>query len=226
MRFILTLLSCHLVAAFDPRIIGGPDADIDRFPYMAAVYELKTYDFFCSGSIIHVNWILTAGHCWHKPKTVGVRVGSSFLARGGQTYKASKFIVHERYEPKKSNGFDIALLQTTEAIKRSSTVQTVKLPKPDAYFKVGTGCMASGYGKTEVAALDARERRLRYLGMPILPQFSCKRMRRYTAETMICVGFLDTKAGLGGVRVIENVVKLSSYLQCVFTGRFGWSFGL
>jgi Trypsin len=208
MKPILILLTCHLVAAFDPRVVGGPEADIDRFPFMAALYKLKENQFHCSGSIIHVNWILTAGHCKRDANLIGVRVGSSFASHDGQTYRASKFIAHERYVKGVLNAYDIALLKTTELIKRSRTVQTVRLPKANADFKVGFGCMVSAFGRTGNEKLDAGERRLRYLGMPILPQKECSWMGRFSEETMICAGFIKTQARTCRVRVgwIQNIL--------------------
>ena len=62
------------------KIIGGENADIREFPWMVLIGplvrrfgELGYWNtdilFTCGGSLISENWVLTAGHCTHDPKT-------------------------------------------------------------------------------------------------------------------------------------------------------------
>jgi secreted trypsin-like serine protease len=46
------------------RIIGGQEATASRFPYAAAIYKLTpSGNYFCTGSFMNYQWILTAGQC-------------------------------------------------------------------------------------------------------------------------------------------------------------------
>jgi secreted trypsin-like serine protease len=48
-------------ADVSPRIIGGDDADQDRFPYY--VMLLKRNDFVCGGTLIASDVVLSSAHC-------------------------------------------------------------------------------------------------------------------------------------------------------------------
>lgn len=43
------------------RIVGGRDATIEEFPYMASVLWFGQH--VCGGAILNVNTVLTAAHC-------------------------------------------------------------------------------------------------------------------------------------------------------------------
>jgi hypothetical protein len=46
------------------RIIGGQDANVSQFPSAAAIYVFTfTGVYFCGGSLISQQWVLTAAHC-------------------------------------------------------------------------------------------------------------------------------------------------------------------
>jgi secreted trypsin-like serine protease len=46
------------------RIIGGQDVNVGQFPSAAAIYVFTfTGVYFCGGSLISQQWVLTAAHC-------------------------------------------------------------------------------------------------------------------------------------------------------------------
>lgn len=47
-----------------PRIIGGTEATLGRWPWQVALYHNSKH--VCGGSIITSQWIVTAAHCVHK----------------------------------------------------------------------------------------------------------------------------------------------------------------
>jgi secreted trypsin-like serine protease len=195
MKGLLLLIICQQVAGFEDRIVGGPNAEIDRFPYMASMHRIKNKALICSGAIIHVKWILTAAHCQKPVSEFRVRVGSSFVSYKGDVYDAAEFILHPKYYNLTTYWVDIALIRLATPIKLSRTVQTIRLAKHSAKFPAGTGCEFSGYGKTMVPSDDAKEWRLRYLGMPILPKADCEMNVNFKDRTMLCVGFKNVPAG-------------------------------
>jgi secreted trypsin-like serine protease len=47
--------------AVNPMIIGGSPTKRGKFPWQVALYD-NTW-FFCGGSLISNQWVLTAAHC-------------------------------------------------------------------------------------------------------------------------------------------------------------------
>ncbi|KAK3586779.1 hypothetical protein CHS0354_016954 [Potamilus streckersoni] len=44
-----------------PKVLYGREATLGQFPWQIALYSYSS--FYCGGSIIHPNWVLTAAHC-------------------------------------------------------------------------------------------------------------------------------------------------------------------
>ncbi len=62
-------MSLHLCAecgtrAKLPRIIGGVEATLGRWPWQVSLYYSNRHT--CGGSIITSQWVVTAAHCVHK----------------------------------------------------------------------------------------------------------------------------------------------------------------
>lgn len=67
------------------RIVGGHEIDIGAAPFQASVQSHGVH--VCGGSIIHQQWVLTAGHCASsskEPNSLSVRVASIHHNQGGQ----------------------------------------------------------------------------------------------------------------------------------------------
>ena len=60
-RFLDILQTPSELIERDGRIVGGRDATIEEFPYMAVM--LWNGGQACGGSILNVNTILSAAHC-------------------------------------------------------------------------------------------------------------------------------------------------------------------
>jgi Trypsin len=202
MKRFLILLLCHRIVAsdFEDRIVNGPNADIERFPHMASTHLIEDQLLICSGAIISATWILTAAHCEYPVDEFRIRVGSSFVGHDGEVYTPAEFIPYPYYHMHETKHLDIALIKVATRIKFSRLVQPLKMAGPDTKFPFGTGCELAGFGRTSIASEDKKERRLRFIGMPILPHGECEsRYRSYFNATMVCAGFTNVRAGVCSV---------------------------
>ncbi|KAG4073406.1 hypothetical protein HA402_007662 [Bradysia odoriphaga] len=54
---------CGLVDILDPRISGGSETHRGEWPFLAALYYVEQLKFFCGGTLITRQHVLTAAHC-------------------------------------------------------------------------------------------------------------------------------------------------------------------
>lgn len=80
-----------------PRIIGGDRAEAGQFPWQVSVLIDDMY--FCGGSLISENWVLTAGHCVEDGSEWVIRAGSLRPQSGGQSTSSSNGVLHQDYNP-------------------------------------------------------------------------------------------------------------------------------
>uniref|UniRef100_A0A3B4XG95 Peptidase S1 domain-containing protein n=1 Tax=Seriola lalandi dorsalis TaxID=1841481 RepID=A0A3B4XG95_SERLL len=56
-----TALPLRLFEEPRPRVVGGVETSFNRYPFVVAL--LKDGEFFCGGSLVSPNLVLTAAHC-------------------------------------------------------------------------------------------------------------------------------------------------------------------
>lgn len=112
-------------------IVGGEDAFIENYPYMAGIMNLGLFN--CGGSIINSRSVLTAAHCIliRSATTVSVFVGSSRRrGQGGTTHRALRVSIHPNYiytpDPFQMQA-DIAVVRTVRQILFDAFVQPIPL---------------------------------------------------------------------------------------------------
>lgn len=149
--------SCGVSAAKDRhRVVNGKEAEVHKFPWIISMMDGSDY-YYCGGSIISDQWILTAAHCVdgepnNPAEDMYVRVGDHDMTDDSDTPLAATFqvdywLMHKNYDPDSTNN-DIALLKLKKKIDFSSfkgTVAPVCLPTaPRKYY--GETVTVSGWG--------------------------------------------------------------------------------
>jgi trypsin len=112
----------------DGRLLGGSNAALGRFPYMAALTSARTGSFYCGCAIINNRWVLTAAHCTEGYPQNGfrVRVGTINWNSGGVAHTSTRYVNHPNYD-RNTLRADIAVVQTATAIGFNSNVQAIAL---------------------------------------------------------------------------------------------------
>jgi secreted trypsin-like serine protease len=130
----------------DGRIVGGSNAPLGRFPYMAALRNSRN-GFFCGASIVNNRWVLSAAHCTVGFANNGIRVtvGTVSLSSGGVTHTSSRVVNHPNYN---SNTFraDVSLVQTATVMTFNTNVRALALGSTQIGGNVNA--MITGWGGT------------------------------------------------------------------------------
>jgi trypsin len=181
MRFILTV-ACALVALACPvaasAVVGGNAVKPGSYPFVVAIGD--TTGFYCGGTLIERDVVLTAGHCLTDRRTAlaNLRVTDSIRTLG-----VTAVYVHPKFD-EQSMHYDAALL----ILERPLTgVRT--LPMAISSPLAGTTVSAAGWGKTREDATTT-PRSLRSVVLKVGTTTACSRGNTsfgpYFSPSMLC----------------------------------------
>ncbi|KAK4872916.1 hypothetical protein RN001_014945 [Aquatica leii] len=142
--FLLASVYAGTVAGPFAKILGGSNASVGEYPHQVS---LRLDSHFCGGSIIAINWILTAAHCLYNiniPR-ITIVVGTNQLNAGGTPYLVANATIHEYFNPP-STANDIGVIRVKTNIVTSNLVKIISLANTlPADFSI---CSLSGWGLT------------------------------------------------------------------------------
>ncbi|XP_053608791.1 trypsin-4-like [Plodia interpunctella] len=172
-------------------IIGGKDVDIKQYPHQIAILD-DDLRFFCSGSILSENYVLTAAHC---PETSNgiihtkIRAGSSFHAEGGKIYNVLSVIFHPK-RVKLTYDYDVAVLKTEKIAIDGVTTKPVKLADAGSSLEPGELVDVTGWGAT---ANETSSNVLQLVSLPVIDFQQCQQYWNNFPVTitarMLCAGY-------------------------------------
>ena len=132
------------------RVIGGTNARHGSWPWQVGLYAGDDDSkFFCRGSLVTPDWVLTAAHCIN-PKLLTsyrVRLGDwhRFHYDGTeQVRNASKVIMHSQYHYPSLYNNDIALIKLERPVVLNSHVNTICLPQRGVSAPLSSACYITG----------------------------------------------------------------------------------
>ncbi|KAJ3656365.1 hypothetical protein Zmor_015448 [Zophobas morio] len=128
------------------RIIGGEIARAGQFPFAAAIYK-NTADgtYFCTGTIIMDDFILTSGQCVDGAILFSILIGTNNLnANEGTRLSTDTYFQHPGYNPETLEN-DLGIIKTRLPITFTDYIQPVnfladfRLPDGSSVFTLGWG---------------------------------------------------------------------------------------
>ncbi|XP_022218645.2 brachyurin [Drosophila obscura] len=166
--------------AVSTRIAGGELADAGMFPYQVGlIVQLTTGDLIqCGGSLVTLQYVLTAAHCLTDAVGARVYLGALELAERGAA--AEEFLVSEQqfriYPGYLGFGAynDLALIRLPRRAIPSDRVQTIALAGyfMQQKFLERQPVTVSGWGSLGDSAVE-RTRLLHYVDVEVLDQERC-----------------------------------------------------
>ncbi|KAH8313035.1 hypothetical protein KR067_010505 [Drosophila pandora] len=162
-------------ASIQGRITNGKDAVADQFPYQVGLsFSSSKGSWWCGGSIIAANWLVTAAHCTDGAESVTASYGATVRTspKFTQTISSSDFIQHESYVSLVVRN-DISLIKTP-TISFSSSINKIALPAIASSYStyVGKTAVASGWGLTSDSA-TAVASHLQYTDLTVITNDVC-----------------------------------------------------
>ncbi|XP_060744879.1 transmembrane protease serine 5 [Tachysurus vachellii] len=182
-----------------PRIIGGIDATLGRWPWQVSLYYSNRHT--CGGSIITSQWIITAAHC---VSTYRLHQVSSWVVYAGivtrnaaklaqyMGYTVEKIIYNKNYNHR-SHDSDIALVKLRNPLNFSDTIRPVCLPQYNHELPGGTLCWISGWGYTQPDEVHIPDT-LKEAQVPLISTKKCNSSCMYNGEItprMLCAGHTE-----------------------------------
>ncbi|TRY90617.1 hypothetical protein DNTS_003685, partial [Danionella cerebrum] len=184
-----------------PRIIGGVEATLGRWPWQVSLYYNDRH--ICGGSIITSQWIVTAAHCVHNyrlpqvPSWVvyaGILTSNSAKLAQYQGFAVERIIYNKNYNHRTHDN-DIALVKLRAPLNFSDTIRPVCLPQFDHDLPGGTQCWISGWGYTRPDDVNIPEV-LKEAPVPLISTKKCNSSCMYNGEItarMLCAGYTEGK---------------------------------
>ena len=194
----VVLLICSFLVALvqtvpEGRILSGEFALRSQFPHQ--IFMNRSRGYFCGGSIISRNYILTAAHCifihgYRVPTHMFTIIAGSNNINRGLRFKVADIIIHPLY--KKPGIHDIALMQLAEPLTFSRDIRPIFLSRSDP--PVGARVVISGYGAINNFKINAKE--LQWTYVYTLSTESCRSFIHFPIlwHSVIC---LDHEIGSG-----------------------------
>ncbi|XP_003940460.1 kallikrein-4 [Saimiri boliviensis] len=131
------------VSGTGSQIINGEDCSPHSQPWQAAL--VMENELFCSGVLVHPQWVLSAAHCFQNSYTIGLGLHSLDADQepGSRMVAASLSVQHPEYNrPLLAN--DLMLIRLDEAVSESDTIRNISIASQCP--TMGDSCLVSGWG--------------------------------------------------------------------------------
>ncbi|XP_013364305.1 PREDICTED: kallikrein-4-like [Chinchilla lanigera] len=152
-------------------------------PWIAALFDRLQH--YCSGVLVHPQWVLSAAHCWRPTYTIGLGLHGIYdwFKEGSMIIKARYSVKHPQYT-KVINGKDLMLIKLNRPVVESDTIRTIPIasqcPTPE------TSCQVSGWGQLLKGSYPLD---LQCAIIPVVAEEDCRfKFHRYYHDSMFCAG--------------------------------------
>lgn len=162
-------------------IVGGDEARIEDFPYIASLTYGPSHS--CGASILSDRFLLTAAHCVYDvlPSEMFIRVGSAEANRGTE-YPITKAYVNP------DTRSDLAIVELGKRLRFGPTVRPIELI--DKTPQSGEEAVVAGWGATRSGGPGSHT--LRSVLVPIVDYKTCDKNynnKGTVTDRDICAGF-------------------------------------
>ncbi|XP_064546255.1 serine protease 1-like [Drosophila montana] len=201
------------------RIVNGYPATEGKAPY--AVGLSFNGEWWCSGSIIAHDWVLTAAHCTHDASSVTIYYGATWRTKAQFTHHVGSSEFRQNHNWPHENGNDIALIRTPH-VDFGHTVNKVELPSFNDRYDMydNSWAVTCGWGGTYTGS--PLPDWLRCVDQQIISNSKCSQSYGGLNDGILCVSTTDGKSTCSGdsgsALVLHNGHKLVGVASFVTSG--------
>ncbi|KAF2885177.1 hypothetical protein ILUMI_20995 [Ignelater luminosus] len=180
-----------------PKVVGGAETDRHQYPHMAALFIDDMY--FCGGSILAQDKILTAGHCCDGARSIEAIVGGHNIRQSESTQQTvnSKLIEgHPDYDPYNIAN-DVCVVTLSSNIKLDgTTTKAIQLYQGNDSLE-GEEAIVSGWGRPSDSS-GAISPVLRHASDKVISNKECKESFNIVRDSTICMNGKNGRSACNG----------------------------
>nr|XP_020144188.1 proproteinase E-like [Microcebus murinus] len=182
-----------------------PTSPVAELSMISLQYERDgAFYHTCGGTLIAVDWVMTAGHCISSGRTYRVVLGEYDLSvvEGSEQVipiNNEDIFVHPNWNPTYvSRGNDIALIKLSKSAQLGDAVQVATLPPAGDILPNEEPCYITGWGR--LSTNGPLPDKLQQALLPVVDYKHCSRLTWWgfsVKKTMVCAGG-DVRSGCNG----------------------------
>jgi len=174
-------------------IVGGDEAVPHSHPHQVGLFIDDMY--FCGGSLISDEYVITAAHCCDGAFFIEVVMGAHRIRDNEATQQRQTtydFATHENWDTNNLAN-DICWVHLTSKVSLDSNIQTITLQNAGGDPNPGEMVEATGWGRPSDASGGISDV-LREVTVPVLSNEDCDAVYSIVNDGHICI---DSKGGKG-----------------------------
>jgi len=183
------------------KIVGGEEATPHSYPWMAALFVDDSW--FCGGTLISDEWVLTAAHCAKDASEMRVMLGAHNIREASEEGRIElitrDFFTHESYSQFNLHN-DLALVHLPEPVAFTDLIRPVCLPTWSDWETTWAHefVQASGWGKPDDQATSVSPV-LREVTVDVITNLICAlEFPTIINKNILCISGKDGKSTCNG----------------------------